>query len=36
MDNADKDKTAFVIKCKMFLYYRMPFGLCNAPVTVEH
>ena len=33
MDDADKDKTAFVTKYGMFLYNRMPFGLCNAPAT---
>ena len=33
MDDADKDKTEFVTKYEMFLYNRMPFGLCIAPAT---
>ena len=33
MDEGDRDKTAFVTKYGMFLFNRMPFGLCNAPAT---
>ena len=31
MEEGDRDKTAFVTKYGMFLFNRMPFGLCNAP-----
>ena len=33
MDKGDRDKTAFVTKYGMFLFNRMPFGLCDAPST---
>ena len=33
MEEGDRDKTAFVTKYGMFLFNRMPFGLCNAPAT---
>ena len=33
MEEGDKDKTAFVTKYGMFLFNRMPLGLCIAPAT---
>lgn len=35
MDEADKEKTAFVTRNGLFQFSVMPFGLCNSPATFE-
>lgn len=35
MDEADKQKTAFVTRNGLFQFSVMPFGLCNSPATFE-
>jgi hypothetical protein len=36
MDPEDQEKTTFTCPFGTFAYRRMPFGLCNAPVTFQH
>lgn len=35
MDLNDRSKTAFTTPMGLFEFNRMPFGLCNAPVTFQ-
>jgi hypothetical protein len=35
MDPKDQEKTTFTYPFGTFTYRRMPFGLCNAPVTFQ-
>ena len=35
MAKEDSDKTAFVTRCGMFKFTKMPFGLCNAGATFQ-
>ncbi|MCI18989.1 reverse transcriptase, partial [Trifolium medium] len=35
VDPADQEKTAFTCPYGVFAYGRMPFGLCNAPITFQ-
>ncbi|XP_025687408.2 uncharacterized protein [Arachis hypogaea] len=35
VDPQDQEKTAFTCSSGVFAYRRMPFGLCNAPVTFQ-
>ncbi|GJW57894.1 reverse transcriptase domain-containing protein [Tanacetum coccineum] len=35
IDPHDQEKTTFTCPYGMFAYYRMPFGLCNAPGTFQ-
>nr|GEV84786.1 reverse transcriptase domain-containing protein [Tanacetum cinerariifolium] len=35
IDPQDQEKTTFTCPCGTFAYRRMPFGLCNAPVTFQ-
>ncbi len=36
MDQADKEKTAFVTRKGLWQWWMMPFGLCNAWAAFEH
>ena len=35
MDEESAQKSAFVMDCGLLEFVRMPFGMCNAPATVQ-